>query len=92
MQSPCICSTIVAPAAWYHEAASYVGARGLMTGTSAAEFSPAANMTRAMVWTVFGRLDGADVSGSGGNLNPNGTATRAEAPVILMRFCENVIE
>ena len=53
----------VPPTTWYSEAASYVSARGLMTGTSAAEFSPTANMTRAMVWTVLGRLDGADVSG-----------------------------
>lgn len=55
----------VAPGAWYKEAVDYVSANNLMTGTSATEFSPSGSMTRAMVWTVLGRMDGADVSGSG---------------------------
>lgn len=55
----------VAPDAWYSEAAAYVASRGLMTGTSENNFSPNAQMTRAMVWTVLGRMNGADVDGSG---------------------------
>ncbi|MDE7242884.1 MAG: S-layer homology domain-containing protein, partial [Oscillospiraceae bacterium] len=42
----------------------------------------------AMQWAVSAGL----LEGSGGNLNPNGTATRAEVAAILMRFCENVVK
>lgn len=55
----------VAPDAWYSEAAAYVASKGLMTGTSEGNFSPNEQMTRAMVWTVLGRMAGADVDGSG---------------------------
>ena len=55
----------VAPEAWYSEAATYVASKGLMTGTSEGNFSPNEQMTRAMVWTVLGRMAGADVDGSG---------------------------
>ncbi len=55
----------VAPEAWYNEAAAYVASKGLMTGTSKNNFSPNEQMTRAMVWTVLGRMAGADVAGSG---------------------------
>ena len=157
----------VAPTAWYSEAAAYVASKGLMTGTSENNFSPEAQMTRAMVWTLLSRLDNADVSaasgewyagaqawsvekglsdgsdpdasitreqlatmlwryagspaaeadltrfsdsaeisdwagaavqwavsagllkGSGGGLNPSGSATRAEVAALLMRFCES---
>lgn len=51
--------------AWYRSAVDYVSANGLMTGTSNTEFSPSAAMTRAMVWTVLGRMAGADADGSG---------------------------
>lgn len=41
----------------------------------------------AMTWAVnVGLLKGDNV----GNLNPNGTATRAEIATMLMRFLENV--
>lgn len=52
--------------AWYHEAAAYVASKGIMTGTSENNFSPDAQMTRAMIWTVLGRMDGADVSSASG--------------------------
>ena len=55
----------VAPDAWYSEAAAYVASKGLMAGTSEGNFSPNEQMTRAMVWTVLGRMAGADVDGSG---------------------------
>ena len=55
----------VTPDAWYNEAATYVASKGLMTGTSEGNFSPNEQMTRAMVWTVLGRMAGADVAGSG---------------------------
>lgn len=56
----------VAPSAWYSEAAGYVSANGIMTGTGGGAFSPNAQMTRAMLWTVLGRLDGAEVSAAAG--------------------------
>lgn len=55
----------VASDAWYSEAAAYVASKGLMAGTSEGNFSPNEQMTRAMVWTVLGRMAGADVDGSG---------------------------
>ena len=51
---------------WYNEAVTYVASKGIMTGTSENNFSPDGQMTRAMVWTVLGRMAGADVDGSGG--------------------------
>lgn len=38
--------------------------RGLMTGTSATTFSPNNAFTRAMMWTVLARMDGADTGGN----------------------------
>lgn len=55
----------VPPSAWYDEAIGYVNSRGLMTGTTETSFNPSGKMTRAMLWTVLGRIDGADVAGSG---------------------------
>ena len=44
-----------------------------MTGTSEGNFSPNEQMTRAMVWTVLGRMAGADVDGIGrGRIDGNG--------------------
>lgn len=37
--------------------------RGLMTGTSATTFSPNNTFTRAMIWTVLARMDGAETGG-----------------------------
>ena len=51
---------------WFYGAVQYVFENGIMTGDgSAATFNPRGNMTRAMVWTVLGRLSGADVSSTG---------------------------
>ena len=40
----------------------------------------------ALEWAVGAEL----INGMDGNLNPKGTATRAQVATILMRFCENV--
>lgn len=51
---------------WFCDAVAYVYANGIMKGDgSEATFNPNGKMTRAMVWTVLGRLSGADVDGSG---------------------------
>lgn len=44
--------------AWYKDAVSFIAARGITTGTSAHEFSPAANMTRAEFVTMLSRAFG----------------------------------
>lgn len=43
---------------WFYEAAKYVFDRGLMDGTGEKTFSPQTEMTRAMLVTVFWRMEG----------------------------------
>lgn len=51
---------------WFFGAVRYVYDEGIMGGDgSESTFNPHGRMTRAMVWTVLGRLSGADVSGTG---------------------------
>jgi hypothetical protein len=47
----------VAAGIWYDDAVKFATARELFLGTSATEFSPNANMTRAMLATVLWRLE-----------------------------------
>lgn len=51
----------VAADAWYAEAVAYCREQGWMSGTSATEFSPDGEMTRAMVVTVLYRAAGEPV-------------------------------
>lgn len=63
-------------------------ASGALTGFADAE-SVSDYAAEAMVWAVgAGLIGGTDK----GELNPNGSATRAEVATILMRFCENVMK
>jgi hypothetical protein len=48
----------VKPGRWSYDAISYVTGQGYFKGTSATQFSPSANMTRAMFVTVLGRMAG----------------------------------
>ncbi len=48
---------------WYYEDVAYVYAQGIMTGSTASTFAPNDAMTRAMVWTVLGRMSGENVEG-----------------------------
>ena len=41
---------------WYADAVKYVYEKGLMTGTSASEFSPAGRLTRAQLTTILWRM------------------------------------
>ena len=86
---------------WYCDAVQYVYARTLMTGTSPDTFSPAAPMTRSMVWTVLARMSGADTGGgtpwyakaqtwavSAGvsdGASPDGSITREQLAAMLYR-------
>ena len=53
--------------AWYHEAVDYVLETGLMNGVGEDTFAPNGTMTRAMVWTVLGRMAGQEFDGIGAN-------------------------
>ena len=73
----------------------YAAVSGLDTAASGAltGFADAGSVSdyaaEAMVWAVgAGLIGGTDK----GELNPTGSATRAEVAAILMRFCENVMK
>ena len=53
----------VPAAAWYYDAVAYAADKGLMTGTESGAFAPELTTTRAMIWTILGRMSGASVSG-----------------------------
>ena len=88
--------------AWYYDAVAYAADRGLMTGTTAETFAPDAATTRAMVWTILGRLSGAEVdggspwyaaaqrwaveSGVSDGSDPDGRITREQLAAMLYRF------
>ncbi len=87
---------------WYYEYILDVVDKGLFSGTSETTFSPNANATRAMVWTVLARM--ADVDVTGGEMwyskaqkwamenevsdgtNPNDFITREQFVAMLYRF------
>jgi len=87
---------------WFYNEVSYVTAKGLMRGTTATTFAPNATTTRAMVWTILGRMTGAKVDGGepwyslaqtwavsesvSDGTNPNGSITREELAVMLYRY------
>ncbi|MBR5516142.1 MAG: metallophosphoesterase, partial [Clostridia bacterium] len=48
--------------AWYYESVANSYNKGLFVGTTETTFSPDATMTRASVWTVLARIEGADIS------------------------------
>ena len=49
---------------WFCSAVEYVFNNELMSGTAPYTFDPQGKMSRAMVWTVLGRMADADVDGS----------------------------
>lgn len=50
---------------WFYDEVLYVYNHKLMTGMDADTFAPNGTMTRAMVWTVLGRMDGQVFRGTG---------------------------
>ena len=50
--------TDLSTGAWYHMATDYVISNGLMTGTGETTFSPDMTTTRAMIVSIFYRLEG----------------------------------
>ena len=55
----------VASADWFCDAVGYVYENGMMSGTSATTFEPAAKLTRAMLAQVVYNLEGSPEAGSG---------------------------
>ena len=86
---------------WAKDAINFVSARGLVNGVSATMYAPNAFTTRAQLWTILARQDGANltggttwyeqaqawskVNGISDGSNPNGTITRAQMVTMLWR-------
>lgn len=86
---------------WFCEAVSYVTDSGLMKGVGEGEFAPEARFSRAMMWTMLARLDGADTEGGenwydkglawakangvSDGSAPNGSITREQLVTMLWR-------
>lgn len=54
--------TDVKGGAWYYDAAAYVNIKSLMKGKSLTCFEPEGLMTRGMLVTILGRMEGVDIS------------------------------
>lgn len=52
---------------WGADAIDFATSRELFAGTGANEFSPEGKMTRAMIWSVLARYEGADIPGGTGS-------------------------
>ncbi len=52
----------VAYNAWYHDAIKFCYENGIMNGISSSRFDPSGNLTRGMVVTILGKLDGINIS------------------------------
>lgn len=92
----------VAEDAWYTDAAAFVSARRIMTGTGEDIFEPQATATRAMIWTILSRLNGIDTSseepwystacnwameaGISDGSDANGEITREQLVTMLWRY------
>lgn len=93
--------TDVSESDWFYGAVEFANQKGLFMGTGATTFSPSSPMTRAMLWTVVGRLDGQTLTGSDAfekariwamgagitdGTNPDGNITREQIVTILWRY------
>ena len=58
--------TDVSGGAWYEDAVRFVYENGLMTGTDATTFSPAAETSRGMIAAILWRLEGEPAAGESG--------------------------
>ena len=86
---------------WAKDAIDFVSARGLVNGMSATIYAPNASTTRAQLWTILARQNGADLNGGNtwfenaqnwakakgisDGTNPNGTINRAQMVTMLWR-------
>lgn len=90
---------------WCYEAVEYVYGAGLMVGVTDAAFGPDGPVTRAQVWTVLARLDGADTSGGApwyapardwavemgvsDGTGPDGPVTQEQLVTMLYRYAQS---
>ena len=90
---------------WFYDAVKYVHQKGLMVGVTETAFGPDGPVTRAQVWTVLARLDGADTSGGtpwyapaqtwavkkgvSDGTDPDGPVTREQLVTMLYRYAQN---
>lgn len=88
---------------WYSGAVQFVTEEKLMSGTGKG-FEPNAATTRAMLWTILARMDGADTSSAGAwyaatqqwaektgvsdGTNPDGKITREQLATMLYRYAK----
>ena len=88
---------------WYSGAVQFVTEKKLMTGTGKG-FEPNAATTRAMLWTILARMDGADTSSAGAwyaaaqdwavkhgvsdGTSPDGKITREQLATMLYRYAK----
>ena len=86
---------------WAKDAIDFVSARGLVNGMNAISYAPNASTTRAQLWTILARQNGADLNGGNtwfenaqnwakakgisDGTNPNGTINRAQMVTMLWR-------
>ena len=89
---------------WYYDGVKYVSDKGLMNGTGANTFAPAADTTRGMIVTILARMEGVNTSGGAswyalGNewamnagvsdgTNMEGKITREQLAVMLYRYAK----
>ena len=89
---------------WASDAVDFATSRELFNGTSATTFSPAGDMTRAMVLTVLARYEGVDTTtgdtwyeagmawavenGISDGTNPMGAVTREQLALMLYRYSD----
>ena len=89
---------------WYSGAVQFVTEEKLMTGTGKG-FEPNAATTRAMLWTILARMDGADTNSTGAwyaatqqwaektgvsdGTNPDGKITREQLATMLYRYAQS---
>ena len=94
--------TDVSVNAWYYEAVKYVYEKGIMNGMDRYSFQPNGTLTRAMIWTMLARFDGADTEGGNSwyakaqewatatgvsdGENPTGEVTREQLITMLWRY------
>ena len=86
---------------WFYSAVEYANQNGLFAGTTTNTFSPNLPMTRAMLWTVLGRMNGQNLSGEDvfdvariwainagitDGTNPSKDVTREQMVTILWRY------
>lgn len=89
---------------WYSGAVQFVTEEKLMTGTGKG-FEPNAATTRAMLWTILARMDGADTNSTGAwyaaaqdwavkhgvsdGTSPDGKITREQLATMLYRYAQS---